>query len=244
MLQLLTNTVGLQETSTSFYDSISQETWFFLTIAALVLSLIASFMVKATFNKYNKVKTQGGRTAAEIARRILDDNGLHHIAIVKHPGSLTDHYDPRSETVALSEAVYDKDTIGAIGVAAHEVGHAIQHATGYAPIKIRHAIFPVVSFGTKYWYFILLAGLVLEMANLIWLAIALYAFGVVFQIVTLPLEMDASNRAIKTLSANNYLVGKELNGAKSTLRAAAFTYLAAMIYSLVRLLYLVSRTRK
>jgi hypothetical protein len=229
---------------TSWIDTVSDETWFWLSIGAFLLAIFAMLMVKATFNKYNKVRTQGGRTAAQIAREMLDDNGLYEVAVIKHPGSLTDHYDPRTNTVALSEAVHDKDTVGAIGVAAHEVGHAIQHATGYAPIKIRHAIFPVVSFGSRFWIYIFIAGLILQMTNLIWAAIVLFALGVVFQLVTLPLEVDASRRAMNTISAKGYLVGSELSGARKTLTAAAFTYLAALIASVIQLLRLLAIARR
>ncbi|MCL1881016.1 MAG: zinc metallopeptidase [Oscillospiraceae bacterium] len=218
--------------------------WIFLTIGALLLSLIASGMVKSTFNKHNKVRTVGGRTAAQIAREMLDANGLSHVEIVKHPGTLSDHYDPRSQTVALSQSVHDNATVGAIGVAAHEVGHAIQHATGYVPIKIRHAIFPVVSFGTRFWYIFLIAGIFLEMMNLIYAAILLYAFGFVFQLITLPLEIDASARAMRTIVDKGYLVGNEVRGARKVLTAAAFTYLAAMIASLIQLIRLLMLTRR
>jgi hypothetical protein len=228
--------------------------WLILSLAAIVLSLIAAAVVKSTFNKYNKVRTDAGRTAAQVAREMLDDNGLRHVQVVEHPGHLSDHYDPRSQTVALSQAVYNNATVGAIGVAAHEVGHAIQHATGYAPIKIRHAIFPVVSFGTRFWYILLIIGLMLEGAahnveggtdsnfgsTLIMIAILLYAFGFVFQLITLPLEIDASARALKTLGDKRYLAGKELTGARKVLTAAAFTYLAALIASLIQLLRLLA----
>jgi len=225
--------------------------WFFLCIGAILLSLIASLVVKATFNKYNRVQTRSGRTAAAIAREMLDDNGLHNVQVVEHPGTLSDHYDPRSQTVALSQAVYSNSTVGAIGVAAHEVGHAIQHATGYVPIKVRHAIFPVVSFSTRFWYILLIAGIFMEASDelmglggrLIMAAILLYAFGVVFQLVTLPLEIDASARAMRTITAKEYLVGKEVTGARKVLGAAAFTYLAALIASLMQLLRLLARTR-
>jgi len=226
--------------------------WLFLCIGAILLSVIASLMVKVTFNKYNKVTTKSGRTAASIAREMLDDNGLRHVAIVKHPGNLSDHYDPRNQTVALSQSVHDNCTVGAIGVAAHEVGHAIQHASGYVPIKVRHAIFPIVSFGTRFYYLFLVAGLMVEVLSeslaglgrqLILIAILLYAFGVVFQLITVPLEIDASRRAMKTISTKGYLVGNEISGARKVLTAAAFTYIAALVASLMQLLRLLARSR-
>ena len=229
------------EADTHWIDMFASSWWF---LVALILPLIATLAVKGTFAKYNKIRTLGGRTAAQIAREMLDDNGLGHIPIVRHPGNLSDHYDPRSQTVALSESVHDKDTIGAIAVAAHEVGHAIQHATGYAPIKIRHAIFPIVSFGSKLWIYLFLAGTFLEMMNLIWAAIALFAFGILFQLITLPLEIDASRRAMNTISKQGYLVGKEIPGARKTLTAAAFTYLVALLASIIQLLRLVAMSRR
>jgi hypothetical protein len=228
----------------AWLDSVSNEMWFFLTIAAILLALLAAGMVKMTFAKYNKVQSQNGRTAAQIAREMLDDNGLHHVEIQRVPGNLSDHYDPRAQVVALSESVHDKATVGAIGVAAHEVGHAIQHAVGYTPIKIRHAIFPVVSFGTRFWYILLIAGALLESMGLIWAAIGLYAFGVAFQLITLPLEVDASRRAMATISARGYLVGKEVGGARKVLTAAAFTYIAGLIMSLIQLLRLLAMMRR
>jgi len=236
---ILANVDGIAETH--WLDTFTSVWWFF---AALILPLIAMLAVKVTFAKYNKIHTMGGRTAAEIAREMLNDNGLHHVQIVRHPGTLSDHYDPRSQTVALSESVHDKNTIGAIAVAAHEVGHAVQHATGYTPIKIRHAIFPVVSFGSKIWIYLFLIGTFLEQMNLIWAAIALFGFGVVFQLVTLPLELDASRRAMKTLSAQGYLAGRELSGARKTLTAAAFTYIVALLASIIQLLRLLAIARR
>jgi len=224
-----------------FYE---MDIWMALCIAAVLLSLIASLMVKVTFNKYNKTHTMSGRTAADIAREMLNDNGLHHVQVVLQRGTLTDHYDPRTQTVALSESVFGNSTVGAIGVAAHEVGHAIQHATNYTPIKVRHAIFPLVSFGTRFWYFVLLAGIFFEIMGLIWVAIGLYGFGVIFQLVTLPVEIDASARAMQTISAKGYLVGKEVDGARKVLWAAAFTYIAALIASLMQLLRLLARARR
>ncbi|MCL2036232.1 MAG: zinc metallopeptidase [Oscillospiraceae bacterium] len=242
---LITNVLnaGL-ESQGAVEQHISDEMWYLLAIGAMLLAMLASLIVRMTFSKYNKVRTQGGRTAAEIAREMLNDNGLHHVQIIKQSGNLTDHYDPRSQVVALSESVHDKDTVGAIGVAAHEVGHAIQHAVGYAPIKIRHAIFPVVNFGSRIWIFLLLIGIWLEKMELAWMAIILYAFVFVFQLVTLPLEIDASRRAMNTISSKGYLVGKEISGARKTLTAAAFTYFAALLASLVQLLRLLSMMKR
>jgi len=214
--------------------------WFLIILAPLA----AAGLVKATFAKYNKVQTRGGRNAADIAREILDANGLHHVQVVEHPGNLTDHYDPRSQTVALSNSVYRSVAVGAIAVAAHEVGHAIQHATEYTPIKIRTSIFPLVNITSRVWIFVLLAGFMFEMMNLVWIAILLFSFGVLFQLITLPLEIDASSRAMKTITENGYLVGDEIDGARKTLTAAAFTYFVALVISVLQLLRLLSNARR
>jgi hypothetical protein len=216
--------------------------WWFFVI--LLLPLFAMFKVKATFAKWNKVRTQGGVTAVQIARELLDANGLHDVVIVRHPGNLSDHYDPRSRTVALSESVHDKDTVGAIAVAAHEVGHAIQHGTAYSPLKARSALVPIVNMGSKIWIFLIIASIFLEIAGLLWVGVGVMAFSVLFHLVTLPVELDASRRAMNALSTQGYLVGKEIGGARSTLSAAAFTYLAALIASVIQLLRLLALARR
>lgn len=218
-------------------------TWFF-TIAVLIISFIAQIKVSSTFSKYNKVKTFQGITAAQVARQILDSNGLYHIQIERISGNLTDHYDPRNNKIALSQPVYDSTSVAAIGVAAHEVGHAIQYANNYKPIKIRNAILPIAQIGSQAWLWIFILGMVLEWANLVFVGIALFFFIFLFQLVTLPVEFNASNRAIATLERENYLGRDELNGAKKVLGAAAMTYVAAMLSSLATLLRLLSRTRK
>jgi hypothetical protein len=238
---VLSTEVTVVTAETHWLDTFLDSSWFFV---ALLLPIIAVLIVKGVFAKYNKVHTQGGRTAAQIARDLLDENGLHHVMLVQHPGNLSDHYNPKTQTVALSDSVYDKDTVGAIAVAAHEVGHAIQHATEYAPMRIRSAIYPVAAIGSRLWIWLFLAGGILQMMNLIWIAIALFAFGVLFQLATLPLELDASRRAMNALSTQGYLVGKEVGGARSVLTAAAFTYVAALIASLIQLLRLLAMMRR
>ncbi|MDR0222154.1 MAG: zinc metallopeptidase [Oscillospiraceae bacterium] len=218
--------------------------WYILCIAAIIVSVFASVSVKATFGKYNGIRTRGGRSAAEIAREILDDNGLYHVKIVECPGDLSDHYDPRNQTVALSQTVHNNDTIGAVSVAAHEVGHAIQHARNYAPVKIRTAIFPLVSICSRFWYVVLLAGILLEMFQLVQAAIILFSVAVFFQFITLPVEFDASNRAMATIADKGYLNGDEIAGARKTLSAAAFTYIAALLVSLTQLLRLLASARR
>ena len=210
-------------------------------IGMVIISLICQIRVKTTFSKYNQVRTVNGITADMVARQILDMNGLYNIQIVRVSGSLTDHYDPRSNTVALSDTTYGNATVGAIGVAAHECGHAVQHAKGYGPIRLRQALYPVVNFCSKAWIWILLIGFWLEWFLAVEVAIVFYCVVVFFQLVTLPVEFDASNRAINTLRDNMILTGEELSGAKKTLSAAAMTYVASFLTSVVQLLRLVFR---
>jgi len=242
MILLDTAAAAAAETAPHWLDFFDNNLLYWIT--GLIIPIIASGMVKATFAKYNKAPTQGGRTAAQVAREILDENGLNHVQIIKTPGTLSDHYDPRTETVALSESVHDKNTIGAIAVAAHEVGHAIQFAANYAPVKVRRAVFPLVRIGSMLWVYVFLAGIFLEMFGLIWVAIGLFSFVVLFQFITLPLEFDASRRAMKTVTNRNYLVGKEVAGARKVLTAAAFTYIVALIASVFQLLRLLAKARR
>lgn len=211
-------------------------------VAAMIFAAICSIRVHTVFSKYNLVRTGNGVKAYEVARHILDINGLYDVQIVNIRGNLTDHYDPKRRILALSDTVYGNATVGAIGVAAHECGHAIQHAVGYGPMKVRQAIYPVVAFSSKIWIFVWLAGCVLEMFTLIQIAILLYAITALFQLVTLPVEFDASNRAIKTLADNKLLYGTELLGARKTLSAAAMTYVSGLLATLAQLLRLMART--
>ncbi len=210
-------------------------------IGMVIFSLICQIRVKSTFAEYNRVRTVSGATADMVARQILDMNGLYNVQIMRVPGSLTDHYDPRSNIVALSDSTYGNATVGAIGVAAHECGHAIQYARGYTPIKIRQSLYPAVNFCSGAWFWVLAIGIFFEWFFIIEVGIAFYTIVVIFQLVTLPVEFDASNRAIKTLGDNMILTGEELAGAKKTLGAAAMTYVASFLTSFVQLLRLVLR---
>ena len=217
---------------------------FIVLIGVVVFSLLCSVGVKTTFAKYNRVRTQSGETAAEIARKILDMNGLYNVQVVHIAGNLTDHYDPRTNTVALSDTVYSNATVGAVGVAAHECGHAVQHARGYIPIKIRQAVFPVVNICSMLWVYVLLAGFLFQWLGLVQVGILVYAAVVFFQLVTLPVEFNASGRALRTLKDNAILTGSELSGAGKTLTAAAMTYIASFLSSLVQLLRLLMSSRR
>lgn len=213
---------------------------YLLVIPAIIFALIAQIKVKTTFNRYSSEHNQHGYTAKEVARKILDDNGLQNISIEYISGELTDHYDPSANVIRLSESVYSSTSVAAIGVAAHEVGHAIQHAKGYAPIKVRQAIIPITRIGSSLAVPLVLVGMLF--AALDWLipvGIFLYTGVVFFQAVTLPVEFNASNRALKTLDENLILYKDEVKMAKKVLSAAAMTYVAAMFSSLMSLLRLI-----
>lgn len=213
---------------------------YLLVIPAIIFALIAQIKVKTTFNRYSSENNQHGYTAEEVARQILDDNGLQNISIEYISGELTDHYDPSANVIRLSESVYSSTSVAAIGVAAHEVGHAIQHAKGYAPIKVRQAIIPITRIGSSLAVPLVLVGMLF--AALDWLipvGIFLYTGVVFFQAVTLPVEFNASNRALKTLDENLILYKDEVKMAKKVLSAAAMTYVAAMFSSLMSLLRLI-----
>lgn len=220
--------------------------YLFLVIPAVLIALWAQINVSSTFRKYNNVRNVKGVTADEVARRILDDNGLYNVQIERVSGNLSDHYDPRSNVVRLSDSTYGNSSVGAIGVAAHEVGHAIQHATGYLPIKIRQAIIPVTQIGSSIAIPLAILGIIMSWNVLVTIGILLFSAVVLFQLVTLPVEFNASSRAMKTLETQSILEGGELVGAKRVLRAAALTYVAALIVAianLVRLIALSNRRR-
>ena len=219
---------------------------YILVIIAMLLSLFASFGVKTTFAKYQKMKTARGITGAEAARRVLDMNGLQHIGIERVSGELTDHFDPRSNVIRLSDSTYNDTSVAAVGVAAHEAGHAVQHATGYVPIKVRNAIVPVVNIGSQLAMPLFIIGLLLNFLNLAYAGVILFSFALVFQLVTLPVELNASSRAIKILDSSMLLYEDEIKPAKKVLKAAAMTYVAAgaaTALQLFRLLLILNRRR-
>lgn len=219
---------------------------YILVIIAMLLSLFASFGVKTTFAKYQKMKTARGITGAEAARRVLDMNGLQHIRIERVSGELTDHFDPRSNVIRLSDSTYNDTSVAAVGVAAHEAGHAVQHATGYTPIKVRNAIVPVVNIGSQLAMPLFIIGLLLNFLNLAYVGVFLFSFALVFQLVTLPVELNASSRAIKILDSSMLLYEDEIKPAKKVLKAAAMTYVAAVASTalqLLRLLLILNRRR-
>ena len=216
-----------------------------LVMPAILFSLWAQTKVNSTFSKYQRVRCYSGYTGSQIARRILDENGLSNVRVERVSGSLTDHYDPRTHVVRLSDSVYNSDSVAAIGVAAHETGHAVQHATGYGPLGLRNAIIPLTNFGSKLSMPLILMGLILNSYTLAMTGIIAFSMVALFQLITLPVEFNASRRAMRTLS-NGMLSDRELGGARQVLTAAALTYVAALLVSamqLLRLLLLVNRRR-
>ena len=220
---------------------------YLIILPAFLFGLYAQMKVSSTFSKYQSVQSSRGVTGAQAARRILDDNGLYDVAVVKISGNLTDNFNPKTRTVSLSDSVYGSTSVAAIGVAAHECGHAVQHATGYTPIKIRSALVPVTNFGSSAGFVILLVGMLFGSYPIAMLGVLLYSLMAVFQAVTLPVEFNASKRAFATLEASGMLVGEELKMSRSVLSAAAMTYVAALVSSLatiLRLLLIVGSSRR
>lgn len=218
-------------------------TWYLIVVPALLLTLWAQFRVKTTYNKYSQVASARGRTAAEVARQILNEHGLSRVQIDQIGGSLTDNYDPTANIVHLSQTVYGSTSIAAIGVAAHEVGHAIQHAEEYTPLRLRTVIIPATNFGAKLAMPLFLAGLIFNFSPLMSLGILLFSLVTVFQLITLPVEFNASRRAIATIEDRGLLTEDEAKGARKVLTAAALTYVAALASSLAQLLRLVLISR-
>lgn len=211
-------------------------TYIFLVLPAVIFALWAQFNVKSTFSKYSKIASRSGMTGFDSARRILDANGLGDVRIAHVSGDLTDHYNPTDNTIYLSDSVYGSNSAAAIGVAAHEAGHAVQHATGYTPIKIRAAIIPITNIGSNLAMPLIILGIVLSFPTLAYIGVAAFGLSTLFQLVTLPVEFDASGRALKALEGS--LDGDDLASARKVLRAAALTYVAALAVSLVNLLRL------
>lgn len=219
---------------------------YILVIIAAVISMIASGRVKSTYARYAKVAGSSGMTGAECAKRILQANGINDVTVQHVQGELTDHYDPRTKTVNLSDSVYGSTSVAAVGVAAHECGHVIQHHTSYVPLSVRTAIVPVANFGSMASWPIILLGLFLGMGFLVEIGVFVYVGVVLFQMVTLPVEFDASRRALIQLNEQQILAPGEVALSKKVLSAAAMTYVAsaaAAILQLIRLLSIANRRR-
>ncbi len=210
-----------------------------LVIIGALICMAASANVSHTYNRYRNVRTMRGVMAQEVAAQMLQEAGIYDVRIERVSGNLTDHYDPRNKVLRLSDSVYGSSSVAAVGVAAHECGHAIQHQTGYVPIKVRNTIVPVVNLGSWLSWPIMVAGLIMGSFGLLKLGILLFAFTLVFQIVTLPVEFNASRRALHILGERGILYREELSGARKVLTAAALTYVTAVISTLLQLLRLI-----
>jgi len=209
-----------------------------ILLPVLIFSLWAQASVTSTFNRYNKVTNKHRMTGYDAARLILDRNGLYHVQIEHISGNLTDHYDPKADVIRLSDSVFNTPSIAAVGVAAHEAGHAVQYATGYGPIRLRASIVSLTQFASRWSIYILMFGILLSFGALAYVGFWLYAVVAFFQLVTLPVEFNASRRAITALEEGGSLDREELSGAKKVLSAAAMTYVAALLSALVQLLRL------
>ena len=217
-----------------YYDST-----YVLVLIGAIISMIASARVKSTYAKYGKVRSHSGMTATDAARMILDNAGLRHVRIERVSGDLTDHYSPKEQVLRLSDTTINSGSIAAIGVAAHECGHAIQHSQHYAPLSTRNAIVPVVNLGSTLSWPMILLGLIFGFTGFFKVGILLFSFSLIFQIITLPVEFNASSRAIAILENSGMLYEDELKGARKVLSAAAMTYVAAVVATLLSLLRLI-----
>lgn len=227
-------------------------TYIVLVLPFMILSLVASAKVNSSFKRYSEVYSKRGLSAVDAARRVLQANGVTDVAIEQVSGHLTDHFDPKANVIRLSDSVYGSTSVAAIGVACHEAGHAVQHAVGYVPVKVRTAIVPITNIGSKLSIPLIFIGIALSYLGefysyIAYVGVALFSLCVIFQLVTLPTEFNASRRAIKALSENGILDEQELKGAKKVLSAAAMTYVAALavaVMQLLRLLIIVGNTRR
>lgn len=217
--------------------------YFILVIPAMLVSLWAQIRVKSTYSKMSRVMNSRGLSGAEAARNVLRYYGIDDVRIEQVSGSLTDHFDPRDNVIRLSEGVFGATTIAAVGIACHEAGHAAQYAQAYKPISVRNLLLPVANIGSSSGLWIALLGLAMQWRILILVGVVLYAFVALFQLVTLPVEFNASSRALKVIEETGMLQGEEYNGAKKVLSAAAMTYVAALLVSIMSLLRVLLRAR-
>lgn len=210
--------------------------YWIIILPALILTIWAQWKVNSNFKRYSKIRSARGLTGAQAAREVLTANGLSDVNIERVPGNLTDHYDPRANVIRLSAGVYDAPSIAAVGIAAHEAGHAVQHAQKYGPIRLRQAIIPLSRFGSQLAFVCIILGLLLSSEPLFALGIVFFSFMVAFQLVTLPVEFNASRRAMEAIESRHLLLDEEVEGARRVLSAAALTYVAAILMSLAQLL--------
>ena len=217
-------------------DFLANNLYVLLLIPVLLLSLWAQFQMSGSFRRYNAVNNRRRITGAQAAEAVLRAHGVFGVPVRPCRGNLTDHYDPRDNTIYLSETVYDAPTIAAVGVAAHEAGHAVQYAENYGPVRLRTAIIPATQIGSKFSFILLLVGMVLYSQSLFFVGILLFSLTTIFQLITLPVEFNASHRALQTLENEQLLYDDELPGARKVLKAAALTYVAALLMSALQLL--------
>ncbi len=213
--------------------------YYIFLIISLIITISAQVYVNSSYSKYSKVKTNSGETGEQVARKILDTAGLDDVAVLETTGILSDHYDPRHKAVFLSSGNFNGSSVGAVAVAAHECGHAIQHQQKYVFMNIRAALVPFVNISSYAGYIAIVLGCILGSFNLIWLGILAECVILIFQLITLPVEFNASHRALKVLETDNYLTKKELSGGKTVLRAAALTYVASVATTLIEILRLI-----
>lgn len=211
--------------------------WLLFALPGLILSIWAQSRVRGAVNKYSKVRTARGVTGAQVARNLLESQGIYDVQVEEARGFLSDHYDPRSKTLRLSQEVYHAPSVAAAGIAAHEMGHALQDKKGYFPLQIRSAFVPVARFGSSLAPWLFIAGFLLRLTTLAWIGVVLFGIAVVFTLVTLPVEFDASKRAKKLLVNNGVLIGDEIKGVDKVLDAAAWTYVAAAVAAVGQLIY-------
>lgn len=222
--------------------------WYILLVVpAFILALAAQVKVKGTYKKMSQVRNSRGLTGAQAAARVLFEHGVTDVRIERVAGTLTDHFDPRDKVIRLSEGVFDNPSVAAVGIACHEAGHAVQYAKSYAPIRVRNAILPVCNIGSRFGIPLAVIGLIIGSvigSYLFWAGILLYSLVALFQLVTLPVEFDASRRALRAIDSTGMLAGDEYKGARKVLSAAAMTYVAALAVSLANLLRLILRSRR
>ena len=223
-----------------YYDT----SWLILIVVSLVFGFSTQIYIKSRFKKWSRVANTIGLTGGQVARKMLDAHGLSYVSLSVIAGELTDHYDPKNQIVALSEQVYYNRSVSALAIASHECGHAIQHALKYTPSVVRGALVPPINLASSIWMFVLIAGVYLSVMGLIWAAIILYAITIVFQFVTLPVEFNASHRAMEFINSYGYIPTEESKGARSVLTAAALTYVAAALISVMQLLYIFRHTTR
>ncbi len=215
-----------------------------ILLLALVLGSGTQWWVNSSFRRYSKVALATGMSGAEVARVMLDSHGLHQVQVERVAGDLTDHYDPKANVLRLSQSVYDGRSVAAAGVASHEAGHAVQHAKGFIFARLRMSLVPTAQLGSNLAFPMIFVGLFINISGLVTVGIVLFAAAVLFQLITLPVEFDASRRALESMSVGGVLPAEQVSGARAVLTAAAMTYLAAALIAVMQLLYFVGLSRR